>query len=764
MSTFRVRPLVRVRAELARVALALPTRLPDDRLGALTLHWHQRIAVARLAHALASHGGALLADDVGLGKTFVALALARSARRAVVVAPAALRDSWSRAATRAAVACPFVSVESLSRPTLGPRSGDALAHADLVIVDEAHHLRNPQTRRWRRLAALARHARLLLLSATPIHNGADDAVALLTLFLGARASALDAASLAQLVVRRRRPSTRTVDAVCASDDVAAVMPRVARTRWHRLTTDARHDAVRDALLALPPAVPPRDGGDAGPLSALTLLRLLASSEDALHAGARRRLVRAAALDAALRDGRHLDARELRAWCPDATALQFALALDGAGDTRASEVDALRDAVAAHADGLRALLVTLDQAVQGEHASVRADWLRALRVRHHDRRIVAFTQFADTARALYARLASDGRVALLTAAGGRIASGPLSRRELLAVLAPLAAGLPPPPPRERIDLLIATDCLSEGLDLRDASVVVHLDVPWTPARLAQRVGRAARLGAPHARVLVHGLAPPPAIDRALRLAARLRAKGRAAARLVGSTATPARADAPARHVMVAARLERWLTLGSERSDVEPRIDLSKHRSSGPLVAAVRAEQAGFLAACSVGGTPLLLAARGGRVRDRGAALAWAVRCVHRDPEVEPAPDAVAQALRAVARWARRSAAERTVAAGRGRVVTRALVRADALLARAPAHRRAALAARVADLREALAAPVSAGIERALEALASAEHTEDGWLDAALAVVVSPADDRESPAPGHAYGSPDVAVHALVLLLP
>ena len=129
MSAFRIGPLAAVRAELALVALALPSRLPDARLGAVTLHLHQRIAVARLAHALATRGGALLADDVGLGKTFVALALARVTRRAVVAAPAALRDSWARASTRAAVACPFVSVESLSRPVLAPRGADALGAA-----------------------------------------------------------------------------------------------------------------------------------------------------------------------------------------------------------------------------------------------------------------------------------------------------------------------------------------------------------------------------------------------------------------------------------------------------------------------------------------------------------------------------------------------------------------------------------------------------------------------------------------------------------
>jgi superfamily II DNA or RNA helicase len=773
-SDVRRGPLAHVRAELARVALALPMPLPDPRLGAITLHRHQRIAVARLAHALASHGGALLADDVGLGKTFVALALARTARQPVVVAPAALRDVWTRAGSAAAVVCPFVSVESLSRPTLAPRRADALARADLIVVDEAHHLRNPHTRRWRRLAALARHARLLLLSATPIHNTAADIVALLALFLGARASTLDAAAIARLVVRRRQIGTSanaaTAPEMDARTDGGALMPRVARARWHRVTTDADQDAVRDALLALPPAVPPRDGGGAGPLAVLTLLRLLASSEDALHGGVRRRLVRAAALDAALRDGRHLDQRELRAWCPDPATLQFALALDGAQGSRATEeVEALRAAIAAHVEGLRALLVTLGRASRRPHAPAHAgaDWLRTLRIRHRDRRIVAFTQFADTARALYSRLTADGGVALLTAAGGRIASGPLSRRDLLARFAPLAAGLPPPPARERIDLLIATDCLSEGLDLRDAGVVVHLDIPWTPARLAQRVGRAARLGAPHARVLVYGLAPPPALADALRLGARLRAKGRAAARLIGATATPGHADAPARHIAVAARLERWLVLERGSSGAQPSIDPRHQPSPVPLVAAVRSERAGFLAACRVAGMPLLLAARGARVQDTGSCVAWGVRRVQRGPEVEPAADAVARALRAIARWARRSAAERAVDAGRGRVVTRALVRADALLAHAPAHRRAALAVRVAALREVLAGPVSVGVERVLEALASTMPAEADWLDAALAAIaapVAPAEGRESPARGDAYGSPDVAVHALVLLLP
>lgn len=358
--------------------------------------------------------------------------------------------------------------------------------------------------------------------------------------------------------------------------------------------------------------------------------------------------------------------------------------------------------------------------------------------------------------------NDGRVALLTATGGRIASGPVSRRELLDRFAPLAAGLPPPPARERIDLLLATDCLAEGLDLRDASVVVHLDVPWTPARLAQRAGRAARLGAPHARVTVLGVAPAREVARALRLAVRLHAKARAAARVVGS-ARAAAADAPAHHVAVAARLERWLP-GASSGDALPG-------GTGPVVAAVRAPRAGFLAACTVAGVPALLAATDGRPpRAGGRGLARAVRHVHRGRDAgPPAPDAVADALRAVRRWARRTAAGRAVAGAAGGGGAAALARADALLATAPAHRRPALGARVARLRAALAGRLPAGTEQALRALAALPPAPGGeaWLDAALALV-APVESTARPDPygpgPRAAAPPSLVVHALVLLVP
>src|SRR5205814_334871 len=93
----------------------------------------------------------------------------------------------------------------------------------------------------------------------------------------------------------------------------------------------------------------------------------------------------------------------------------------------------------------------------------------------------------------------------------------------AAFAPRAQRAPPPAAALETDVLITTDLLSEGLNLQDATRVVHYDVPWTPARLAQRVGRVDRLGSPHARVETVTFLPPEELERALALERRLATK-------------------------------------------------------------------------------------------------------------------------------------------------------------------------------------------------------------------------------------------------
>ncbi len=75
----------------------------------------------------------------------------------------------------------------------------------------------------------------------------------------------------------------------------------------------------------------------------------------------------------------------------------------------------------------------------------------------------------------------------------------------------SSGATTPPDAQRIDVLVASDVVSEGVDLQRAAIVVHLDLPWTVARLEQRIGRVRRMGSAHATVESHLITPPVGAD-------------------------------------------------------------------------------------------------------------------------------------------------------------------------------------------------------------------------------------------------------------
>src|SRR4051812_40976326 len=100
--------------------LIAATMLGDDaipsRIGEIDLRPHQRRAAARLASLIAARGGAMLAEPVGVGKTYTALAVAAPhATPILVIAPAILGAMWFGAAERCSIDIQMISHEALSR-------------------------------------------------------------------------------------------------------------------------------------------------------------------------------------------------------------------------------------------------------------------------------------------------------------------------------------------------------------------------------------------------------------------------------------------------------------------------------------------------------------------------------------------------------------------------------------------------------------------------------------------------------------------------
>ena len=127
----------------------------------------------------------------------------------------------------------------------------------------------------------------------------------------------------------------------------------------------------------------------------------------------------------------------------------------------------------------------------------------------NRKLIVFTAFADTAQYLYKQLSGWVHAdlglhsALVTGTGRNQTTLSNLRKDFISIITAFS-----PRSKERpadladdgeLDLLIATDCVSEGQNLQDCDTVINYDIHWNPVRIIQRFGRIDRLGSSNERV-------------------------------------------------------------------------------------------------------------------------------------------------------------------------------------------------------------------------------------------------------------------------
>ncbi|MGD2136039.1 MAG: DEAD/DEAH box helicase, partial [Gemmatimonadales bacterium] len=463
---------------------------------------HQIEAARRVAGSLAAFRGALLADAVGLGKTYVALAVATRYRSVCAVVPAALAPQWRRVAGAVGVSIAVGTHESLSR-------GAAVPPGAFVVVDEAHRFRNPDTKRYDRLARDVSGRPLLLVTATPVVNRGADLVHLLRLFLPDQALAcFGIRSLEREVAGSNYPAllraagplivARPADVALPVDDAIPAL----RARATVSPAPADPDTYRRLLRALAGLRYPAAGSATG----AHLLRLHTYARFASSA---------AALGETLHRHETFLSRARQAAVHGRTPSRgLYRTLFGTGDDLQLQLDVVLPEAGASPPDVRELdaeAMRVRRAARLAREATAApcpkvDRLLEILGQRGNRKTIVFTSAVATAHDLARRL---GWRHLAVVGGGRarIASGPIALQAVLGLFAPLARGERPPQVGTSVQTLITTDLLSEGLDLQDADAVVHYDLPWTSLRLAQRIGRAARLGTPHASVHVWWFVPP-----------------------------------------------------------------------------------------------------------------------------------------------------------------------------------------------------------------------------------------------------------------
>lgn len=410
---------------------------------------HQERTALRVLREM--HGRAILADEVGLGKTIEAgiilkeYAIRGLVRRALILTPSSLTTQWQEEmATKFSL--PFAILRSIhgwqTEPFLiasidtakreGHRQEAQAQPWDLVVVDEAHRMKSRLSLNWRFVAGLSKKY-MLLLTATPVQNSMDELFNLVSLLVPGQLHTYDRFLERYVASPDRRVPARVPELRRRLQDVMVRNRRgIAFTlpprRVHGLPVrlgpaerrlyDDVSDFVRDAYWTASGRLP-----FTAKLTLIVLQREIGSSTFAV-AETLARMSRSPFFG--------LDERErLEALCQDARAIQ---------------------------------------------SNVKADRLVAF-LDSMDEKVLVFTQYVRTLA--YLRRVLEGR-------GHRVAvyHGGLS---------PAAKETAVRSFRDDDNIFLSTEAGGEGRNLQFARTVVNHDLPWNPLRIEQRIGRVHRLG-------------------------------------------------------------------------------------------------------------------------------------------------------------------------------------------------------------------------------------------------------------------------------
>ncbi len=547
--------------ELTRLAPSGADRLSMSLFdAAVDLNPHQIEAALFALHSPTSKG-AILADEVGLGKTIEAGIVlcqfwAERKRRLLVICPASLRAQWA-AELSEKFNLPAAVVDSKVRRDALRLGRDPLAGAhivvasfnfvhtvrdevgqtawDLVVIDEAHKLRNvykPNNKIGQGIKTATEGCRKLLLTATPLQNSLLELYGLSTLIDDHLFGDVDSfrsqfmsagASLSELRERLGGLTARTLrrdvtEYVRYSQRRAFTQPFRPGDREHELYEAVSEFLQRDHLHSLPP--------QQRHLTLLVLRKLLASSSVAVAGTLRtmhKRLV-------AMRDDAAGRAAELEDeptfFDSDVEGLDELLdEILAEGDEDDDGPDSRPLAINTNSLGEEieelGRMIALADSV-GEDAKAPA-LLQAVRVGFEQmaelgapRKALVFTESRRTQQYLKTFLETNGFagevvlfngtnggpevsaihdrwLAAQTQAGGHASSRDVDTRTALIEHF-----------RSDASIMIATEAAAEGVNMQFCSLVVNYDLPWNPQRIEQRIGRCHRYGQRHDVVVVNFL--------------------------------------------------------------------------------------------------------------------------------------------------------------------------------------------------------------------------------------------------------------------
>lgn len=511
-----------------------------------------------------------IADEVGIGKTIESgiILTELSARlaglsRVLVVCPSMLTDKWQQEMERrfgesfviarreqleqflekyAAYGehqplKPIVSLQLLRQRRFLQRLTELRVHFDLIIIDEAHHMRNPETVSSDLGEILSELSdAMLMLSATPLNLGSGDLFNLLRILVPTQFSDFSAFMLLIEPNQHINAATRLLQEPDRAlehlrrveegsqgarfvgnpyyDEVVSILDGKAKLEVRHAVRAQRLLSELNTLSHVFTRTRKRDVATAFPLRKARVLTVRFTPEEmdfynSVTQYVETQFVSAAGSGQGISFARIMPQRQVASCMP--AMKQYLQEIVRKRLVKAARPDD-GDVIDPGADEddqrlsnaeLQAARQLLSSARRVGTTDTKFDVflaaLRELEAEAPDAKILVFSFFKKTLEYLYRRLSATEYVGKVSLIHGDIK--PSTRQKIIRRFRET----------EKIKLLLSSEVGGEGLDFEFCSVIFNFDLPWNPMRVEQRIGRLDRYGQQHETILIYNFSMEGTID-------------------------------------------------------------------------------------------------------------------------------------------------------------------------------------------------------------------------------------------------------------
>ncbi len=516
----------------------------------------QKIDYNLCRNALQKFGGVILADTVGLGKSFIASRLIKDyydrGQKYLFVVPPNTMDQWldylSIFGIPAKKGENIISMYKVSQKSFPE---EKYKDFDVVVIDESHNFRNRSSNRWRNFMERIknRSADYILLTATPINNRFGDLFAQVSMFENERfkneellnlykdfenfingdekdLSLLESVKILKrkLIVRTTRRDLKRLydEIVIPSRGKVDIKDPLVSTKYYEFSHEAYIEIFKDFVpnfiqeLKLPhiSILNPSAAKYLHGLYKILLYKRMESSIFSLYRSienleARNRRLIGLLSSKDLVEIRELERKDYRKELENSKQIDIVdIESFRSVDYISKDIDEKTDkegflrAIQHDMDIISKFKDILERLRESEYSFIddKVEMIKEFIKKNKNKKILIFSEFSDTAEYLFENIKEITDEDFII----RYVSGQTKNKIFEAIqFSPssysdklkkeVEAKLRVQIGPPYTQLLISTDTLSEGVNLQEADIVINYDLPWNPVKIIQRIGRANRIG-------------------------------------------------------------------------------------------------------------------------------------------------------------------------------------------------------------------------------------------------------------------------------